>query len=79
MIDFKYFLYSIFPPMILTIGLVGNLLGLLVLTRKRLAKIGPRNIYRYLFLMDSIYLSLILEPYLETEFNLDFCIISYFT
>ncbi len=72
----KYFLYSIYPPFILTIGLIGNSLGLLVLSRRKLTKIGPVNIYRLLFIMDSMYLLLILEPYSETEFGFDLCILS---
>lgn len=79
MIDFKFFLYSIYPPTILVIGFLGNLMGILVMSRKKLVKIGPRNIYRYLFLTDSVYLIMILEPYFETEFNWDFCIQSNFT
>ncbi len=76
MIDAKYLLYSIYPPFILSFGLIGNFLGLLIMKRKKMKKIGPVNIYRYLFIMDSVYLCLILEPYFETEYEIDFCTFS---
>ncbi len=51
-----------FPPLILLIGLTGNLLGCIVIWRPKLKNIGPRDIYKYLFIMDTIYL-------LEIVFN----------
>jgi hypothetical protein len=51
-----------FPPLILLIGLTGNLLGCIIIWRPKLKNIGPRNIYKYLFIMDTIYL-------LEIVFN----------
>jgi len=63
-------------PIIFIIGLVGNLFGLLVLLRKNLAKIGPRGMYRFLFVMDIINLFSIIVNYLNSAFNLNLLIIS---
>jgi len=63
-------------PIIFIIGLVGNILGLLVLLRKNLVKIGPRIMYRFLLIMDIINLFSIIVIYLNTTFNLNVLIIS---
>jgi hypothetical protein len=52
-----FFTNYILPPIIIIIGLIGNLLGLIVITKKELIKIGPVLIYKFLFILDSIYLS----------------------
>ena len=42
---------------LLFFGLLGNLLGLAVfLTRKNMAKLGTKKLYRTMLLMDSIFL-----------------------
>jgi len=62
-------------PIIFTIGIVGDVFGLLVLQRKNLAKIGPRIMYRFLFVMDIINLLSIIVFYLNTAFKFDVLIV----
>ena len=54
--DLLFFLKYIFPLLILAFGLIGNTLGLIVLKKKDLSNIGPKNTYMYLFVTDSFYL-----------------------
>jgi len=66
------YIYLLLIPIILLFGLIGNITGLFVIKRrKRLNKIGPRNIYLYLFCMDTMYLSQIIMPFLLFAFNID--------
>jgi hypothetical protein len=54
----NFFLSYLLAPIILIVGHVGNIFGLIVIGRKKLDKIGPVLIYKFLFIMDSIYLSI---------------------
>jgi hypothetical protein len=63
-------------PMILIFGLVGNVFGLIVLLRKKLVKIGPRGMYRFLFVIDVINLLSIIINYLHSAFHINVQIIS---
>ncbi len=72
----SYFVIYLMAPLIFIFGLVGNLLGLLVLLRKNLAKIGPRIMYRFLLIMDIINLLSIFVNYLNSAFNFNLQIIS---
>jgi hypothetical protein len=56
----NFFLSYILAPIILMIGHVGNIFGLIVIGRKKLDKIGPVIIYKFLFITDSIYLSILI-------------------
>jgi hypothetical protein len=56
-----FFTNYILPPMIVIFGFIGNTLGLIVVSKKELKKIGPVLIYKFLFISDSIYLSIILD------------------
>jgi hypothetical protein len=77
---FKYFVYNIFPVVIITLSLVGNILGLIVFIKNKIKlknKIGPIIIYKYLFAYGLInsYMIILLylhgfEIYLETIFKL---------
>ena len=58
-----------FAPIIGLLGLVGNLFGILVISKKKLTKIGPQIIYIALFIFDLINLLLIFQPYLQFAFN----------
>jgi len=51
-----FFLNYVLAPIIFKVGHVGNLFGLIVIGRKKLDKIGPVLIYKFLFITDSIYL-----------------------
>jgi hypothetical protein len=68
--DFRYFVKYIFPLAILTFGLIGNTLGIIVLCNKDLKNIGPRNTYIFLFLSDSFYLLQIIVNYFQLAHNL---------
>jgi hypothetical protein len=53
-----FFTNYILPPMIAIFGFIGNTLGLIVVSKKDLKKVGPVLIYKFLFISDSIYLSI---------------------
>ena len=55
----NYFLYYVLPPLILILGLFGNIMGTLVISGKNLKRIGPVLTYKLLFISDSIYLGII--------------------
>jgi hypothetical protein len=74
--SFEYFTYYIFPMLVLVIGLVGNYLGYKTFERPRMLEIGPRNSYKYLFIMDNVYLVQIIVTYLQLSFNIDFTVSS---
>jgi len=63
-------------PILLVFGLVGNVFGLIVLLRKKLVKIGPRGMYRFLFVIDVINLLSIIINYLNSAFHINVQIIS---
>jgi hypothetical protein len=69
-IGFEYFVNIIFPPLILLFGLFGNIIGLVVLSRKNLTKIGPVHVYRLLLTIDSVFLNLVVQKYLQFGFNI---------
>jgi len=52
--------YYLFPPILLVLGIAGNTMGLRVLLKKNLKKIGPVLIYNILFISDTIYLGALL-------------------
>jgi hypothetical protein len=65
--DFQdYFVYYVLPIIIFTLGLCGNIIGFIVLIkRKKLLSNGTRKMYIYLFLIDTIYLIGLLIDYIE--------------
>ena len=69
--SFNYFSSYIFPPLILGFGLIGNFLGFKVMQRPKMLEIGPRNTYKYLFIMDTIFLVQIIVTYLQLSFSID--------
>ena len=56
MTAFEFFYIYVLPLIILILGLFGNTLGIIVIGRKKLDKIGPVLIYKLLFASDSLYL-----------------------
>lgn len=68
----EYFTYKIFPMLILILGLIGNTIGLVALSNKKLIKIGPIIILRFLFTMDSIYLITIFITYVDNGIGLKY-------
>ncbi len=75
-IAFEFFVNSIFPLLVLIIGMPGNILGFKVLRSKKLKNIGPILIYKFLFVSDLIYLPQIIIVYMITGFNIDITILS---
>ena len=72
-----FFVYYIFAPVVLGIGLIGNSLGITVLVKsKKLKKIGPILIYKFLFISDTFYLLQIMIIYFGYGFSLDLTILS---
>ena len=61
----EYFVYIILPSFIFLFGILGNIFGLIVLQSKKLRKIGPINIYRLLFITDTIYLLSVIKTNFE--------------
>ena len=74
--SFEYFSYYIFPILILVIGLVGNYLGYKTIKRPKMLEIGPRNTYKFLFIMDAIYLVQIIGTNLQLTYSTDISTIS---
>ena len=73
---FEYFIIYIFPIATLVFGSVGNVLGLILCSSKKLKKIGSLNIYRYLFITDGLFLPQILITYLGYSFSSDLTLVS---
>ncbi len=74
--EFEYFVIYLMAPLILIFGLVGNLTALAVFFKGKLKKIGPVLIYKFLFVMDNVYICQILNAYLSYAFNLNVTIVS---
>jgi hypothetical protein len=77
--DFLYFVKYIFPIAILTFGLIGNTLGIIVFLKKDLKNIGPKRTYIYLFSSDSLFLVQIIVTYLQYGYGLNFATLSDFS
>jgi len=73
---YDIFVNSVIGPIVFTLGMIGNLLGLIVISREKLKDIGPIYIYRGLFISDAIYLPQIIVTYMVTQFNYDPTILS---
>ena len=72
----EFFIYLIFPPMILILGLFGNITALKMLRMKAFKKFETSETYFYLFLMDTQYLIQIVTPYILYGYQIDLTIIS---
>jgi len=73
---FDFFVNFAFAPIILCLGLFGNFISLKVLKSKKLRNIGPDDVYRFLFIIDTFYLLQIVIVYFENAFMLDVTILS---
>ena len=61
------FVYYIFPMLIFIFGFVGNFLGIFMLAkRKELEKLGPKQIYMYLFSTDTLFLVQLIFTYISS-------------
>ena len=68
-IGLRFFVYYLIAPIIFVIGIIGNTMGICVLLRKNLKKIGPRNMYIYLLVSDWIVLLFIVINYFAYGFE----------
>ena len=66
-----YFVYKIFAPLVVLFGLYGNLIGLVIMARKAIRKIGPLYIYRFLFIVDTLCLTQCLVAYMKYAQSID--------
>jgi len=64
----NFFLNYVFAPVVLILGLIGNPIGLIVVGRKKMGKIGPVLVYKFLFIFDTIYLSIFYLIFLYFKF-----------
>ena len=53
---FTYFVLEVFPPVILVVGISGDLIGIVTMASIKLKKLSVRNIYIYLLIFDLLYL-----------------------
>jgi hypothetical protein len=74
--NFNTFSSAYFAPAIIILGLFGNLFGLIVISKKKLVKIGPQIVYIALFIFDSLKFFLIFQPYILFAFNIDITLFS---
>ena len=54
----NFFTNYLLAPIILVVGFLGNLMGIIVISRKELNKIGPILIYMFLFILDTLNLGI---------------------
>ena len=62
---------KILAPIIIIFGSIGNLLGLIIISNKKLNQMGPQKIFICMFVMDNIYFILIFHPYLANAFDIN--------
>ena len=63
--NFMIFVRYWFPLVILCIAIAGNTLGCIVIRKPKLINIGPRNIYKYLFIFDTFFILQIIVSYIQ--------------
>lgn len=66
----EFFVFYLFSPIIIVLGLFGNIMGLIVLKGNKLDKLGPKLMYRILFLMDLIFLLTLIKYYMSESFDI---------
>ena len=64
----NFFTNYLLAPIILVVGLLGNQMGIIVISRKELKKIGPVLVYMFLFISDNLNLSNYLCFYFKKKF-----------
>jgi hypothetical protein len=78
---FEQFVYFIMPFMIIFFGLIGNLLGLLTLRKRKQqdSEIGPIHMYRFLFITDSINLLSFINLIMDKGYSMGIYLLSNFS
>jgi len=61
---YEFFVYYMMTPIALLLAFFGNLMGILVFAKKKMKKIGPIYIYRFIFISDSIFILQMINPFL---------------
>ena len=74
---FQFFLRYLFAPIILLNTLFGSTIGLLIFSKKKLNKMGPIQIYKFLLSIEYLDV-LVLKQYLQYAFDFDFTTYSTF-
>ena len=69
--DLAIYSTKYFAPTIIILGVFGNLFGLIVISKKKLNKIGPQIAYIALFISDFFNFVLIFQSYTLIEFNIN--------
>jgi len=69
--DLAIYSTKYFAPTIVILGVFGNLFGLIVISKKKLKKIGPQIAYIALFISDFFNFILIFQSYTLVEFNIN--------
>lgn len=68
---FYFYVYYLMTPMVILIGIIGNSLGTIVLTKKIMHKIGPLAMYHFLFVFETLYLLSYFQSYLSRGFAIN--------
>jgi hypothetical protein len=79
MVDLEFLVNYLLPPVILSIGMFGNFIGLKLLLHTRFQLMPSRNMFIYLFIFDTIYLLNLLVTYLEITFGVTITILTTIT
>jgi len=72
-------LYQTIPPIFFFIGFFGNVMGFVVLLRKNLVNIGARNMFRYLFITDTLFIIQLLIDAITVNFGYNVTVLSKFS
>ena len=68
----EFFVDYVMGPMVLMVGMIGNLTALVVFFKGKLKNIGPVLIYKLLFISDTLYMMQLVTLYLQIPLNLYF-------
>jgi len=66
----NFFTIYLLVPIILVVGFLGNIMGIIMILRKELNKIGPVLIYIFLFIFDTLNLGIYLFIFFPKNLNL---------
>ena len=70
------FASTYFAPALIILGTIGDVFGLIVVSKKKMKKIGPQITYMALFISDFITFATIFQPYAAYAFNIDVTLFS---
>lgn len=68
----EVFVYYFQAPIVLLFGLIGNVSGLILFKLRKPSNIGPRSMYSFLFVFDTLFLVTILNCYLNLAIKSNF-------